>query len=558
MDNVSGDTYKNNLLYTVYCFNGSAEVAQLALDGAAISENRAVFSGLSANTRYEYQIEAYLRSDQNASEKSERMDAATARRFRPGSPGKLKAARGTAVKKIEVTFELPDMVDIALGENLYDPKPLYFVISKRRYNTSNSNEYQIVCPYFGSDGTKAAVPSGKNFNGYIPGGTVKWVDENVSRGVEYEYMVQSYVDGTPRLISSDASKASAAGWALSEGNLSLKDVEYQYVSGQDLFGSAVLPLDFDFDPKGIAYSYTLVETIEPLGDDYEFDPDGVFSNRLPFDSHDAVRAHLPAMDLTRKTNKDNSGRGLYSYAVEVRLEGEAPESAYLDVIEAIGQKEVSENTQPLVVENFRVQDGFADKFMLRWHCWSNRKYIVYESVNRNGPWDEINTINNTPDDDINAVGNTNYEWTYPGQVAGAVKYFAIRPIRNLGGGEEKKGQMVYASAASRTLGVPKISQGGGPSYSTVTALWTEAQKADTYRVKYRYEGDSTDTIAATVKANELSLDAAGNFKFTFMPFANNTVDVAQAGKEIQIAVDALNEGLRATVGGGEISTTSAE
>jgi hypothetical protein len=560
MDNVSGDTYKNNLLYTVYCFSGSAEVAQLALDGSLIVENKAVFTGLGANTKYEYQVEAFLRSDQNTSEKSERMDAATARRFRPGPPVKLRATRGTAVDNVELSFELPEMVDITLGENVYDPKPLYFVISKRRYNPSNSNEYLIVCSYFGTDSAKAGTMSnGKKFNEYIPGAAVKWVDGNVNRGVDYEYMVQSYVDDTPRVISSDDSKSSAEGWALSEGNLSLKDVEYQYAPNQDLFGSATLPLDFEFDPKGIAYTYTLIETIKPLGDEYKFDPDGNISRKIPFTMHDI---YVPRMDLTRKTDQSNPGRGMYSYVVEIRLEGSSPESAPLDIFEAIGEVEVSENTEPLVVEKFSVLDGFTDKFILKWHYWSNRKYTIFQSSNRTGPWDEIASVNSNPADDNNASDTENYEWTYSGQTTGVVKYFAIQPFRALGGTEFKPGQKVYASAASRTLGVPKLSPGGeSHSYSNITALWTEAQKADTYRIKYWYTDDGSyqnAAVAKKVKASELSLDAAGNFKFTFSPFADNVVDVSKAGKEIQIAVDALNEGLQATVGGGEIGTTSAE
>jgi hypothetical protein len=554
MDNVSGDTYKNNLLYTIYCFYGSMEVAQLALDGSLISENKAVFAGLNANTRYEYQVEAYLRSDQNTSEKSEKMDVATARRFKPGPPLKLHVARGTAVDKIELSFELPDMVDIALGENLYDPKPLYFVIFKRLYTQNHLNEYQKVCSYFGS----VTGNGGLTFNGYIPGASVRWVDANVNRGVEYEYMVQSYVDGTPRVISSDDSKSSAVGWTLSEGNLSFMDIEYQYVSGQDLFGSARLPLDFEFNPKGVVYRYTLVETIDPLGDEDPNDAVNRINRRIPFTAGDI---YIPTMDLTRKTDQNNPGRGLYSYVVQIRLDGISPESDPLDVIEAIGQVEVSENTQPLVVEKFSVLDGYTDKFIFRWHYWSNRKYIIYESLNKNGPWNDIGTINANPGNDNNATENVNFEWTYSGQTTGTVKYFAIQPYRALGGNEFKQGQKVYASAASRTLGVPKISKGEGYAYSAITALWTEAQKADTYRIKYWYTdegGYQSATVAKTVKASELSFDALGQFKFTFSPFADNVADVGKAGKEIQIAVDALNEGLRATVGGGEISTTSAE
>jgi hypothetical protein len=542
MENAFEDSYKNNLLYTVYCFNGTTEIAQVALDGAVISENRAVFTGLTANTQYEYQVEAYLRGDQSAFEKSDKMDAATARRFRPGSPLNLRASRGTTTNKITVSFELPDMVDIALGDNLYDPKPVRFVISKRFYSESGNNEYQTVCSYFGSIAGK-----GETFPDYIPGATVVWSDENVSRGIKYEYQIQSYVDDTPKIISSDASKSSAAGWALSDGNLSFGKIEYKM--GTNLYVSAKLPLDFMFDPQEESYDYELIENIEPLNDGDTNDPFGKVTRKFQFNTYDDVRAFIPEMDLTRKTTEDNSGRGLYSYMVEIRLN-----SDLLDTISMIGKVEVSENTDPIIVENFHVQDGYTNKFVLTWDNYSNRKYVLY-LVNADGTNPvKIGTVNDSPTADAQKLDDS---FEYTGVDPGVTRYFAIRPIRVFGDSPDKEGQMVYAGVASQTLGVPRAEQSGELSYSTATVAWTEAQKADTYRVRYWY----TDKAAyrdVTIGKNELSVDTSGKFKFTFNP-EGNEIDIAKAGLKIQIQVDALNEDLRMKLGNNtEISTSSAE
>jgi hypothetical protein len=545
MENVFEDSYKNDLLYTVYCFNGASEIAQIALDGSVITENRAVFTSLSPNTRYEYQVEAYLRGDQSASEKSDKMDAATARRFRPGAPINLIASRGTAADRITLSFELPDMVDIALGENLYDPKPVYFKIFKRFYSESGNNEYLPKCTYFGINASKGETFTG----GYIPGATVTWSDTAVSRGVKYEYMVQSYVDDTPKTITSDSSKSNSHGWALSEGNLSFGKVEY--TMGNGLYASAKLPLDFEFDPKDELYSYVLVEKIEPLDDTDPLNPSGNISIEKTFDTYNSVRAHVPAMDLTKKTSKDNPGRGLYSYSVEIKRDG-----VLLDTISTIGKKEVSENTDPIVVDNFRVQDGYTNKFVLKWDYYSNRKYTLFIVDSKGNEIKEIGSVNETPAED--AELNDSYSFTYeaPDIVPGVTRYFAIRPTRIIGG-TSKPGQKVYASTASRTLGVPELTLDGGVSYSSFTAAWSDTQKADTYRIKYRYTEDSAYKTAATVKKENLSLDAAGRLKYTFKP-EGNEIDITKAGKEIQIQVDALNEGLRATIGGTEISTSSKE
>jgi len=543
MENVFEDSYKENLLYTVYCFNGSIEVAQATLDGKLISENRAVFPGLAPNTRYEYQVEAYLRGDQNASEKSDKMDAATARRFRPGAPVDLSASRGTAVNSITLSFELPDMVDIALGENQYDPKPLYFVIFKRFYSESGNNEYQKACSYFGSIAAK-----GGGFSGYIPGATVTWSDPHVSRGVKYEYMVQSYVDDTLKTISSDASKSSAVGWALSEGNLSFGKVKYTMGTDIDLYVSAELPLNFEFDPQEVPYTYLLKEKIEPLNDGDKYDPAGNIIREILLDSYNDIRSYIPKMDLTEKTTEDHQGRGLYSYEVEIKLNDNL-----LDTITALDKVEVSENTDPIIVENFRVEDGYKNKFVLKWDNYSNRKYTLYIGENKEAVVKVIGVVNEHPTAD--ATLNDSFSYTYEATdiVPGVTRYFAIKPSRDIGGGEFKHGQVKNAPAASQTLGIPKASLGGDSTYSTVTAEWTEAQKADTYRVKYWYSGETPKTI--TVKKEALSVTADGKYKFTFKPEGND-IDITKAGKEIQIQIDALNEGLRA--GGVEISTSSAE
>jgi len=547
MENDSEAFYKNNLLYIVHCYNGNAEIAPIALDGG--KGNRALFTGLAPNTNYEYVVEAYLRGDQNASEKSDKMNKATARRFRPGAPRELKASRGAAKNKITISFELPDMVDIALGEGLYDPKPLYFVIFRRFYSESGNNEYQKACSYFGSMPGKGTQFTG----GYMPGAPVTWSDPNVSRGVKYEYMVQSYVDNTPKVISSDASNASATGWAVSEANLSFGEVEYT-PRGASLYTSAILPINFVFDPQDVPYEYILKGTIEPLEDGDTNNPDGKIELIETFNTYDAVRAHKPRMDLTQKTTATNPGRGLYSYEVEIRLGGEE-----LVIISARDKIEVSEDTEPIIVENFRVQDGYTNKFELKWDNYSNRKYLLYIVDDKGAILKELGPVNDDPKDlpTASLTPNKDFSYSYTASdiVPGVTRYFAIRPFRKIGEGSYKPGQIKSYPVASKTLGVPELLPGGDSTYSSITVAWTEAQKADTYRVEYRYTGETNYKTAAELRKEKFTVDALGNFKYTFKP-EGNEIDIDKAGKEIQIKVYALNEGLRDLVGGGEISTLS--
>jgi hypothetical protein len=558
MNNAEKDTYKDNLLYTVYCFDGSTEVAQLVLDGATLAENRASFGNLKPNAQYKYQVEAYLRGDQSASEKSDRVDAATARRMRPAAPVNLRASRGTSTNTIELHFELPDEVDIALGDNQYEPKVVYFIISKRRYSESGNNVYQPYCSYFGSISANAAGKlAGKTFDGYTPGTTVKWTDANVSRGIEYEYQVQAYVDDTPKVISSDSSKASATGWALSKGTLDFGKVDYQLNAEGSLYASAQLPLVFSLDHKDVAYDYELVETIEPIADTNPNNPTGTIKRASDILGYNDIKNYIARMDLEQKTTTDTPGRGTYSYEVEIKLNGDT-----IDTVSNIGKIDVTEQTEKIIVESFSVQDGYKDRFVLSWQYYENRKYILYESDDGRTGWTAFHTVNANPDNNSEYF-EEDFSYTHTADVEpGQTKYFAIRPYRVVGGSDHS-GQMVYASsdenAGFKTLGVPELSLGTEASYGTITAIWTEAQKADAYRIKYWYTEGAEAGIKktkTTVNASELSLDASNRLVYHFSPFENNTIDAAQAGLEIHVEVDALNEGLQTKVGGGEIATSS--
>jgi hypothetical protein len=557
MENATDATYRAHLRYTVYCLDkaDSTEVAQLAIDGSQITANRATFGGLLAGKEYAYQVEAYLVYDQSNSEKSEIMDRETARRFVPGAPEKLSASRGTAKDGIELSFELPELVNIALGANEYKMHGIYFVISKRFYSENGDDEYQKVCAYFGAEDESSPNDASKSasagtFESYEFGKTVTWTDTGVIRGVKYEYLVQSYVDGTTRTITADTSKAAVTGWTLTEATVSIGEPVYTTDADGLLNVSAALPLNFVFDPKGEEYRYKVLETIKPIGDEGDgaaYDLDGEEINReSAFLSYEQITAYVAAMDLTKKTTAASPGRGLYSYGVSICL----PDGTVIDTVTAIGDVLISEDVDPVLVEAFAVQDGYIDKFLITWDSVPNTKYILFSSTDKTS-WEEVDTYDENEPAEPKVL---------TGYAPGVTVYFAMQPVRVLTNGFGnpiyKKGQRVYLPEGAQTLGVPELLPVTGYSYSTVTAAWKEAQKADTYRVKYRYEDDGDWTIAATLSGNELSPDVTGTLRYSFKPSGHN--NPAQSGKVIEIAVQALNEGLRMLAGSDEIAITSTE
>jgi len=522
------DTYKSKLLFTVFCYKKgeSSAAAQRALSREEIRENRWAFTGLAPNTNYEYVVEAYLNDAQSDTEKSFKMDKQTTKRYRPDRPKDLTASRGTAKNKIKLSFKLPDMVNIA-GDDQNIPRPLYFKISRR---LTGEDSFKEVCSYFGSIDSKSGAhfkDTNPAITAYTPGATVIWEDSSaLNRAKKYEYMVQSYVDDptAEKTDYKDASQESAIGWALSEGTLTYGELEYETDEVLDENTSAKLPLVFEFDPKGESYSYTLVETIAPIEDD---DPSQPITNTTPFDLSTQNVALIRTMNLPQ-------ARGIYSYAVVIRQNTDD-----LDTVSTADKVEVTEITDPIVVKNFRVQDGYTNKYVLKWDSYSNRKYVLYMSTDRTKlgtPGTEIKTFEQTSNDKTSDITPVEESFTYSISILpDDNRYFAIKPFRVLPS-KTQQGQIVTSQLVS-TLGKPEVQTDA--SYSAITAAWNKTQKADTYRVKYRYAGASTWVTAAEA----IKDDGSETFKYKFTP-EGNEIDITKAGKDILIQVDALNEKLK--------------
>jgi len=318
-----------------------------------------------------------------------------------------------------------------------------------------------------------------------------------------------------------------------------------------LYVNAQVPLHFTFDHKGEEYRYRVLETINPIEDDDPNDPVGNIIRESALLNYQQITGYFAYMDLTQPSTVDSPGRGLYSYKISINL----PDgTTTVDTITALGDVLVSEDTHPIVVEGFAVQDGYTDRFVIEWDSAPNRTYVLYQSTD-NQNWDPVATYNDPPseDEDLPATPRTE---TLTGYSHSETFYFAMEPIRVLTVNSNKKGQRVYLPEA-QTLGVPELVPATGYSYSTITAAWKEAQKADTYRVKYRYVGESNWTTAETLSYSELPPpDVTGTLRYSFKPSGYN--NVTRSGKAIEIAVDALNEELRGKLAAGspEIFTTS--
>ena len=227
MNNCNTNTYQNNVRYTINCFDPQGNnVAEKIHDGQSDYPS-ITFEDLTPNTDYSYQVTAYIVSHQNDTEISDKIDATTARRLRPNPPEKISATLGTSTSEIQISFELPTMVDVALGNGIYEPKPLYFKIY-RRIATENATEadWQIIENKFFTENFKSQYTPSNPEQPYEPGMTVTYTDtKELKRGLMYEYKVQSYADETTREISSNQSFATTQGFLMAVPKFETLDYE---------------------------------------------------------------------------------------------------------------------------------------------------------------------------------------------------------------------------------------------------------------------------------------------------------------------------------------------
>jgi hypothetical protein len=544
MNNLEPDTYLDQVRYAVSCFENDLLKVRLLVDGAGMEEPRAVLPGLSANAEYLFQVEAYTAEDESAVETSEKMTAETARRLNPAAPGNPETIAGGAPQSVTLSFELPERVDVlekdldpVTGKREYVPHPLYFVVSRRAAGSGAA--FETLCPYFGGDAAKAALLGGASFDGYVPGDRVSWTDNSIlpeNRGTEYEYRIQSYVDGIDKKITSPASIAELTGWAMKKPQVLIAAPVYTKGAGSD-YVSAALPLEFIHNAKGVAYDYRLRETIAPIGDGNPLDPPTVIQTDYSFNLAQ-IQSYVAEIDLTAASSVSNKGRGFYSYAAEVRLG-----DVLIETVDTVGAMKVFEkNTEHIVVENFSVKDGYPDKFEVTWTWRKDRKYILKTAPAAGGPWTELSPFPRDDAKDGQVFTHTDFA------SEGVSRYFAITPWEG-----DLEGNSYYSPEA-KTLGRPEISLYGDLSYDTVSITWSPAQMsmADNYRVTYQYsEGAPYST--GLISAASLTL-AGGKYVYGFKP--EGYTDAARAGKPLTVFLEALNEARRIADGGGEIKTVS--
>ncbi|MCI6953904.1 MAG: fibronectin type III domain-containing protein [Spirochaetia bacterium] len=567
MNNV--DAYADAVRYELVCYDATGK-EQKRIPGESGNKTELTVTGLTPNTTYLYQVEAYNIAEQDKTEASDKIDAQTARRLRPNPPENLTVSQGAFGDKVEVSFVLPTKVDVAVEKNVYEQFPLYFKIYRKVAGEDDST-YEPVCGYFGSIKDNADENGGVCFVDtptdpdahYQEGKTVTWTDDTVVRGRQYQYKVQSYTDIESRVITSDKSIAtSEPGWAVAPISFEMDPVIYDdevgYGGNPVSHKTANLSATLTFDTLGKADSYTYELTVNYRRRNNE---DGSLSESTPtklgdFFTVDELSDHIYKADL-------HANPGSYSFTVNAKHKT----SGWTESITTSNSRYVVPDLQPLIVQNLVVQDGYPGKFVLTWDRDPAITYeIRYKMKDAEGNFILIEPV--LADEGAKPGQTQPFEYPlthYDGSqgknavTSGDALRIEIVPYTDYQGDNHKAGNPESPDQLFYTLGTPTVTfDQAKAAADSITVTWPKIEKATSYEVTYAYDGvsDTTQVLrdgVATTFADAYKADTQ-IIPVTKEEEIQVTDDItcvipkpigydymAYSGKDVTVTVKAINE-----------------
>lgn len=559
MNNV--DAYADAVRYELVCYDATGK-EQKRIPGESGNKTELTVTGLTPNTTYLYQVEAYNIAEQDKTEASDKIDAQTARRLRPNPPENLTVSQGSYGDKVQVSFTLPAKVDVLVEKNVYEQKPLYFKIYRKLAGEDDSL-YLPVCAYLGSI-TSAAGSSGSVFaEQYTPGETVTWEDTNIVRGKQYEYKVQSYADDIERVITSDQSVATGTGWPVAPLSYQMNQAEYVDKFGED--GNPVshetaklsAKLTFDMQGKDSDYSYDLTVNYQRLNNTNGSLGESTSAQTKSFTSLDDLNAFI--YEAALETNP-----GSYFFSVNVKH----GTSGWTETVTTTNSRYVVADLQPLVVQNLTVADGYPDKFILTWDRDPSITYeIKYRKQGTGGTeFTLAEAVPAEPEASSDGTQNYTYEFTkYDGSTgdtsikSGDAVYIQIIPFTDYNGDTKKAGNPESPDQLFYTLGTPAVTfDETKATADSITVSWPKIEKATSYEVTYAYDGVSgttqilrdgiATTFAEAYKADTKIIPVTKEDE----PLVSDDITcvipkpigydyMAYSGKDVTVTVKAINE-----------------
>lgn len=561
MDNCKEDTYKNSVVYEVFCY-ASDQKTQIGKpvivnDGKTSAE----ITGLMPKTVYYYKVDASIKAEQKKLS-SDKVDSKTVHRLIPDAPSDFAASKGTSKYGITLSFKLPEFVDVCAAGGTYERHPLYFKILRKEKALPDS-AYETVADYLGTvketdipkgiykfsskagnsvNAATTTAAAGKaelevitssdsnaeihsDYEDYISLSEVKFTDKNnIERGKQYSYKIQSYVDDTSGLVSSDKACVEDSGWQLPVPSFKF-DAEYKKSSNPAKFEKITAAFKLDFaesenysfmiTQKGVLKDLTPVQE-EPL------------LNTTSLSVVNSYKIDFTGTDLSAKA-------GYYLYTMYILPKGVEDKTKAYDSVTAAGTLTVTDDaTATPQIETFTVEDGYADKFIIKWTYHTGCNYSL--------SWDNYKADGTKIEDGGGSLSKEELVFT-PVSDGGTAEF--IHPALS---GECRKYTITAAAALTndktdndvkKTLGKPSPEQ-IDMDYEKITVKWNAVQKADSYEVSAKYEGSTDELIVESGSDKNTEVAETSGVSTCVITKPQGFNDITKAGKPIVLSVKAKN------------------
>lgn len=392
----NADAYADQVQYKVFCIDGKNQLVGGSNEDGSLSPGEGkmevTFTGLTPNSYYQYRVEAYHKDNDTKTESSPIVDAETARRLRPNAVESLSVAQGMSKESIELSFVLPEKVDVALPGGIYEQKPLYFKLYRREWKEAeNNDDYQLIAE-IGMNKTDGAtdytqVDFGNGPVEYVAGETVTYSDNRgLKRGTKYEYYLQSYAYLEERTITSEDSKTASSnpGWLIQDAEFKIGDFKSNYGKGEQSgkYVSATVGFDFQWDTMGMdtQYKFQLKEERWCLESDNDTNL-GVSEKKdehiAYFDTVQEVQAHTRDFELPYGNEEElKKSRGYYRYTLYILTPSQTDASNAEVELKAFGQLLVTDNPDLPKIQTFAVTSGLKNKVDLEWSYDKDSTYTL--------------------------------------------------------------------------------------------------------------------------------------------------------------------------------------
>lgn len=534
MKNCSNSTYKENVKYDVRCYSSTkTEILQeICVDG---DTDTVTFENLQPATTYYYQVSAYVTNDQSKEEESELVDSTTAHRLIPMPAENVRADHGCSRDFINVSWELPDFVEVLADDGSYERHPVYFTVSRRPKDSSD--EWTVVCAYAGVmnscagvtvepyDGEDKIVTNIEEYKNYIPKSTMTFRDEaEPVNGKQYEYKVQSYVDDSEEAVTSEKlSSAYAEGWLCPVPSI---EVKAEYTENEDGSRYEKIRIYFNVAVKDFADGTDYLYVLEKTRNDFET---GIPSAVESMEFNSVIDINNYILEISGNDLDDESG--YYTYRLTVK-NGE--DNSEILSVEASGKITVTSNKSLMPeITDFSIADGYADRFVL---SWKYDKDCVY-SLN----WKDY-------DSDENEISSGNYVLT-AGDVSGAedgqiftFSHGAASGVRRLYTLSANKGLEVselYDSKVS-SLGTAVVRK-STVAYDSISVEFEKVLKADSYELEAQYSDSEKITYASEqLEVSETEVSGKTVYRYTLNQ-PEGYRNAAKSGKPVTVRIKAMNE-----------------